>query len=75
MEIIKNNKGKGAGRVSVLNTIATMDVDEVWVTSSEEVDFAYTRQACSVYGRVAGRRFSVSSPVEAAGQITVTRVQ
>lgn len=74
MEIIRNTRsGKDNGQISVLRTIATMDVGEQWTTHEKEVNFGYAQVCCSRYARSSGKIFSVSSPAVLEGQIIITR--
>ena len=75
MDIIRHNTGKDAGRISVLHTIATMDVGETWPIDSEAVVLDYARNACSRYGHISGKTFTVSSPRANAGLIEITRTK
>lgn len=75
MEVKYSIKGQNTGRISPLMTIATMEVNETWETSREEVNYDTLRFTCSYYGRTSGKFFSVSSPVESEGLITVTRIR
>lgn len=74
MEIIKHTSGRAIGRVSVLHTISTMDVNETWETNQEDVKLTNAQVCCSKYGAATGKRFWVSSPKEANGQIIIKRI-
>lgn len=75
MEIIRHNTGRDAGRISVLHTIATMQPGETWAVEEGLVVLEYARNACSRYGHIAGRIFTVSSPRANAGMIEITRTK
>lgn len=75
MEIIKHTTGKDRGQISVSNTIATMDVGEVWTVSEGVVVKEYVRNACSRYGRQDGKIYKVSAPKQQRGIITITRIK
>jgi len=75
MEVIKHNTGKDAGRVSVLHTIATMAVGETWAVEDGLVVREYARNACSRYGHISGKAFTVNAPRENAGLIEITRTK
>lgn len=75
MEIIKHNTGKDAGRISVLHTIATMEVGESWAVEEGLVVREYARNACSRYAHISGKGFTVNAPRENAGMIEITRVK
>ena len=74
MEIIKHTTGRNIGQISVLNTIATMNVGEEWKTSREEVKLGYAQVCCSKYGAETGKHFQVSCPKESNGVITIKRI-
>lgn len=75
MEIIRHNSGKAIGQISVRNTIATMAPGEEWVSQPGEIKLSYAQVCCSTYGAETGKQFHVSSPKEAAGQVTIKRVK
>jgi hypothetical protein len=75
MEIIKHNTGKDAGRISVLHTIATMEVGEIWPVEDGLVVREYVRNACSRYSHITGKSFTVNAPRENAGIIEITRTK
>lgn len=75
MEVIKHNTGKDAGRISVLHTIATMAVGETWAVDDGLVVREYARNACSRYGHISGKAFTVNAPRENAGMIEITRTK
>ena len=75
MEIIKHTTGKDKGHISVSNTIATMDVGEVWTVSEDVVVKEYVRNACSRQGKKDGPIYKVSAPKQQRGIITITRIK
>jgi len=75
MEIIIHTTGSAIGKVAVLPTLATMDIDEIWETSTEEVKLNYAQVCASRYGAESGKQFHVSSPREADGVITIKRIR
>lgn len=64
-----------AGRISVLNTISTMEVGETWTTNMDEVQLPYAQVCCSRYGFFNDKRFTVSAPRSMKGSITIKRVK
>ena len=75
MKVIIHNTGKDAGRISVLHTIATMELGETWAVEEGPVVLEYARNACSRYGHISGKTFTVSSPRANAGMIEITRTK
>lgn len=75
MEIIIHTTGKTIGQIAVLPTLATMEVDETWETSTDEVKLNYAQVCASRYGAETGKQFHVSSPREADGVITIKRIR
>lgn len=75
MEIIYHTTGSHRGAISVLNTIATMEVGEVWTTHVSEVQLPYVQVCCSRYGFLRGKRFTVQASRALDGQIIVTRTE
>lgn len=73
MEIIRSEKGKNRGRISVARTLASMRKLEKWETTTEEVDLDYVRIACAKLSRTSGRNYSVSHTLSMGEQILVTR--
>ena len=74
MEIIKHTTGRGAGSISVLNTIETMRVNDVWIADPAEVNTNTVYNTCSKYGELAGVVFRVSMK-ENEGKITIRRIE
>lgn len=75
MQIIKHTTGKNIGQISVLNTIDTMEVDEIWETSVDEVKLGYVQVCCSRHGATTGKLFWVSAPKDANGKIIIKRTK
>ena len=75
MKVITHNTGKDAGRISVLHTIATMEVGESWAVEEGPVVREYARNACSRYAHISGKAFTVNAPRENAGMIEITRTR
>ena len=73
MEIIRSEKGKNKGGISVARTLATMRKNEAWHTTTQEVDPDYVRAACAKLSRKSGRDYSVSHTLSMGNQIIVTR--
>lgn len=75
MEVIIHNTGKDAGRISVLHTIATMELGETWAVEEGPVVLEYARNACSRYGHISGKTFTVNAPKDRDGVILITRTK
>ena len=73
MEIIRSDKGKKKGAISVARTLATMAKGERWETSTSEIDPDYARVACTKFSRAAGKGFSMSHTAEMGDRIVITR--
>ena len=74
MEIIKHTSGKASGRISILNTIETMHVGDIWICDPGDIVLNSAKVTCSEYGKLHGKQFTVSL-VENEGKITITRKQ
>lgn len=74
MEIIRHTTGRSSGCISVLNTIETMEIHDIWVADPEEVKISTVYTTCSEYGALTGKQFKISL-VENKGKITITRIQ
>lgn len=74
MEIIRSQKGKNKGRISVTRTLNTLAVGESWETTTEDVDLGYLRVACTTLGRRINREFSVSNTLDMGQVIVITRI-
>jgi len=75
MEIITHTSGQNIGKTAVRNTLATMEVGEVWTTKPGEIILSTAQVAASRYGAETGKQFHVASPKEADGQITIKRIR
>ena len=75
MEIIRHNTGRDAGRISVLHTIATMQPGETWAVEEGLVVLEYARNACSRYGHISEKTFTVNAPKDRDGVILITRTK
>ena len=74
MEIIRSDKGKNKGRISVARTLASMKKRERWETTTAEVDPDYVRAACSKLTRTTGKEFTVTHTLTMGNAITITRI-
>ncbi len=74
MEVIRAQKGKNKGGISVTRTLATMRMNEKWRVSASAVNIGYVREAASKFARLYGREFTVSHTAEAGDIITITRI-
>jgi hypothetical protein len=74
MEIILQTTGTQKGRISVARTIASMELGDIWKTSTAEIDLDYTRVAASKVARLTGKQFNVCY-VQSEQTITVTRLK
>lgn len=72
MEIVRHTTGRSAGCISVLNTIETMKVGDVWVADPAEVKLSTIYTTCSEYSLLHNVALTVST-VENPGRITITR--
>ena len=75
MEIITHTSGKAIGQIAVRNTLATMEVGDVWTTKPDEIKLSTAQAAASTYGAETDKQFHVSSPKEAAGSVTIKRIR
>lgn len=73
MEIIRSDKGKARGRVSVARTLSTMKRHETWETTTAEVDPDYVRAACAKLARLTGKQFNVSHTLSMGTQVVIRR--
>lgn len=73
MEIIRSEKGKNKGNISVVRTLATMRKREKWETDSSEVNIGYVRECASKMSKSTGREFSVSQTAELGTKIVIIR--
>lgn len=74
MEIIRHTSGKATGRISILKTIETMRIGEIWVADPSDVVISTVQVTCSEYGKLHNKQFTVSL-VENEGKVTITRKQ
>jgi len=72
MEIIRHTTGRSSGCISVLNTIETMQVGDVWIADPAEVKISTVYTTCSEYSLLHGKQFNVSTK-ENEGKVTITR--
>ena len=72
MEIVRHTTGRTAGAISVLNTIETMQVGDVWIADPAEVRISTVYTTCSEFSVLHNVAFSVSLK-EHEGKITITR--
>lgn len=73
MKVIRHKGGKAAGRVAIIDTLATMEVGDVWTIRAGQTSLTYAQQACSRYGFLTGRKYWCSSRQSAGGRITIRR--
>lgn len=73
MEVKLTEKGKNTGRVSVIRTIATMEIGEVWALQADGNPIANVRVNCSRYGQLSGKFFNVSPT--STGMIEIRRAR
>lgn len=74
MEIIRSEKGKNKGRISVARTLVTMQVGETWNTTTNEIDYDYTRVAAHKLSRAFDRLYCVSHTIDMGEAIVITRI-
>lgn len=74
MEIIYTEMGANKGRISVARTLATMDKDEAWAPTTDEVDPFYIRTACWKLNKTLKREFSVRHTADTGNTIIITRI-
>lgn len=73
MEIIRSEKGKNKGGISVMKTLATMRKREKWEADAAEVNIGYIRECASKLSKAMGREFSVSNTAEMGNKIIIQR--
>lgn len=73
MEIIRSDKGKNKGSISVAKTLATMRKKEKWETTTADVNYDYLRGCASTMAKTMGREFSVSHTLEMGEKIVIIR--
>ena len=74
MEIIRSEKGKNKGRISVARTLVTMQTGDTWNTTTDEVDYDYARVASHKLSKALGRLYCVSHTLEMGSTIVITRI-
>ena len=74
MEIIRSEKGKNKGGISVTRTLATMRKREKWTTSTQDVNIGYVREVACKFAKKYGREFAVSHTIEMGDEIIITRI-
>lgn len=74
MEIIRSEKGKNKGNISVTRTLSTMRKREKWTTSTADVNIGYVREAACKFAKLYGREFTVAHTVEMGEEIIITRI-
>lgn len=73
MEIIRSEKGKNKGKISVARTLATMRKREKWEADAAELNIGYIRECASKLSKTIGREFSISHTAEMGNQIIIIR--
>ena len=73
MEIIRSEKGKNKGKISVARTLATLRKRERWEANASEINIGYVRECASKFAKTTGREFSVSHTVEMGNTILIIR--
>lgn len=75
MEIIRSEKGKNKGRISVARTLVSMQRKEIWEASASEINYGYVRECTCKLARNMGREFSVSHTAEMGDKIVIIRTR
>ena len=73
MEIIRSQKGKNKGKISVARTLATLRKREKWEADAADVNIGYVRECASKLSKTMGREFSVSNTAEMGDKILIQR--
>lgn len=73
MEIIRSEKGKNKGNISVARTLATLRKRERWEADAKELNIGYVRECASKLAKTLGREFTVSNTAEMGNTIVITR--
>lgn len=73
MEIIRSEKGKSKGKISVMKTLATMRKREKWEADAADLNIGYVRECASKMAKIMGREFSVSNTAEMGNKIIIIR--
>lgn len=74
MEIIRSDRGKNKGRISVARTLLTMQAGETWNTTTADIDFDYARVAAHKLSRAFSRLYCVSHTLDMGEAIVITRI-
>ena len=73
MEIIRSEKGKNKGKISVTRTLATLRKMEKWEADAAELNIGYVRECASKLAKTMGSEFSVSNTAEMGNKIIIQR--
>ena len=73
MEIIRSEKGKNKGKISVARTLVTLRKREKWEADASELNIGYIRECASKLAKTMGREFSVSNTAEMGTKIIIIR--
>lgn len=73
MEIIRSEKGKNKGKISVARTLATLRKRERWEADAADLNIGYVRECASKLAKTMGREFSVSNTAEMGTKIIIVR--
>ena len=73
MEIIRSEKGKNKGNISVARTLATLRKRERWEADATKINIGYVRECASKLAKTLGREFTVSNTAEMGNTIVITR--
>ncbi len=73
MEIIRSEKGKNKGKISVARTLITLRKREKWEVDAAELNIGYIRECASKLSKATGREFSVSHTAEMGDTIVIIR--
>ena len=73
MEIIRSEKGKNKGKISVVRTLTTLRKREKWEADAAELNCGYIRECASKLSKATGREFSVSHTAEMGDTIVIIR--
>ena len=73
MEIIRSEKGKNKGKISVMRTLTTLRKRERWEADATELNLGYIRECASKLSKNMGREFTVSNTAEMGNTIVIIR--
>ena len=73
MEIIRSEKGKNKGKISVMRTLTTLRKRERWEADAAELNIGYIRECASKLAKNMGREFTVSNTAEMGNTIVIIR--